>query len=61
MVISRNNDMPIFAFHEDFSVNHGAVQRWTLDDSCRAKLRELMHNMGYYKNTINMHYDLSPK
>ena len=61
MVILRNNDMPIFASHAGFSVNHGAVQRWTLDSSYRAKIRELIHDMAYYKNAINIHRDLSPK
>ena len=43
-----------------FSVNHGAVQRWTLDASYRAGVREL-HDMAFYKNTVNVNHDLSPK
>ena len=42
MVISRN-DMPIFASHAGFSVNHGAVQRWTLDTSYRAEIRDALY------------------
>ena len=44
-----------------FSVNHGAVQQWTLDASYRARVRELIHDMAFYKNTVNVHHDLSPK
>ena len=49
----------IFCF--GFSVNHGAVQRWTLDASYWARVRELIHDMAFYKNTVNVHHDLSPK
>ena len=49
MVISRNNDMPIFAYHIGFSVNHGAVQCWKLDASHQAKIRELIHEMAYIR------------
>ena len=61
MVILHYIDMPIFTFDAGFSVNHGAVQRWTLDASYWAKIREVMHDMVYYKNAINIHHDLSPK
>ena len=61
MVISHNNDVPIFTYHADFSLNYGAVQCWTLDASYWEKLRELIHDIAYYKNAINIHHDLSPK
>ena len=44
-----------------FSVNHGVVQRWTLDASYQARVRELIDDMTFYKNTVNVHHNLSPK
>ena len=52
MVISRNNDMPIFASHAGFSENH--------ELHIEQKTRGLIHGMAYYNNAINIHQDLSP-
>ena len=61
MVISRNNDMPIFVSDAGFSVNHGAILLWMLDALYQAKIKELVHDMAYYKNAVNLHHDFSAK
>ena len=61
MVNLCNIDMPIFVSHAGFSVNHGAIHLWILDDSYGSKIRELMHDMVYYKNAINMNHNLPLK
>lgn len=61
MVILRNKDVLISPSHAGFSLNHGAIQRWTIDVSYRAIIRELIHDMVYYKKVTNIHQDMSPK
>lgn len=53
--------MLISPSHAGFSVNHGAIQRWAIDVSYRAIIRELIHDMVYYKKVTNIHQDMSPK
>ena len=61
MVISRNNDMPIFVSDAGFSVIHGAILLWMLDALYQAKIKELVHDIAYYKNAVNLHHDFSAK
>ena len=43
-----------------FSVNHGAVQRWTLNSSYRASVRKLIHQLANYQKSDIIHRDLLP-